>query len=233
MLSSPTVRDWARRLLAYEDIAGTASRLTEPATLRVYEKLRRQLSAPVGADGFQALASRALMLAKSQSPKKLGLVHIAADGSLHGLEGASEIDTDLDGHPGVVLIAQLLGLVLTLLGEATTLRLIEDVRLQAEDEPASNIGSEMTILSAAGAVEIGSGATDGFESILREVDKLRSASQALEDLAGEYPDMEDGLVTVAGNIRNIATVLDVFVLVRSKFEKSKGDKKNPFTPYVM
>jgi hypothetical protein len=28
--------------------------------------------------------------------------------------------------------------------------------------------------------------------------------------------MEQGLVSVAGNIRNIATVLDVFTLIRSK-----------------
>jgi hypothetical protein len=28
--------------------------------------------------------------------------------------------------------------------------------------------------------------------------------------------MEDGLVSVAGNIRSIATVLDVFTLIRSK-----------------
>jgi hypothetical protein len=38
----------------------------------------------------------------------------------------------------------------------------------------------------------------------------------IEILADKHPGMEDGLVSVAGNIRSIATVLDVFTLIRSK-----------------
>lgn len=34
-------------------------------------------------------------------------------------------------------------------------------------------------------------------------------------MAENHPGMEDGLVSVAGNIRSIATVLDVFTLIRS------------------
>jgi hypothetical protein len=36
--------------------------------------------------------------------------------------------------------------------------------------------------------------------------------------------MEDGLVSVAGNIRSIATVLDVFTLIRSK---AGGSQEEP------
>jgi hypothetical protein len=38
--------------------------------------------------------------------------------------------------------------------------------------------------------------------------------------------MEDGLMSVAGNIRSIATVLDVFTLIRSKAGGSQEDAPN-------
>jgi hypothetical protein len=45
-------RDLARSLVAREADSSTTSLHAEPATMRVYEKLRRQLAAPVGVDGF-------------------------------------------------------------------------------------------------------------------------------------------------------------------------------------
>src|ERR1700677_4992707 len=111
-------RDLARSLVAREADASTTSLHTEPATVRVYERLRRQLGAPVGVDGFQALASRALALAKSESPR-LSAVQLTTNGGLRGLGGVgSDLDVDEDGEAGIVLIAQLLGLFLTFLGEA-------------------------------------------------------------------------------------------------------------------
>jgi hypothetical protein len=47
-------------------------------------------------------------------------------------------------------------------------------------------------------------------------------SEHIEALADKHPGMEDGLVSVAGNIRSIATVLDVFTLIRSKAGGSAG-----------
>ena len=55
-----------------------------------------------------------------------------------------------------------------------------------------------------------------FEDLLREIDRLRNVSEHIETLADRHPGMEDGLVSVAGNIRSIATVLDVFTLIRSR-----------------
>src|SRR6202161_3357445 len=89
-------RDLARSLVASEADASTTSLQTEPATVRVYERLRRQLGAPVGVDGFQALASRALALAKSESPR-LNAVRVTEDGGLHGL-GEVESQTDADAE---------------------------------------------------------------------------------------------------------------------------------------
>jgi hypothetical protein len=175
------------------------------------------------------------MLAKSEAPR-LSSIQIRADGSLEGLgELGAQPETDGDGEVGIVLIAQLLGLILTFLGETTTRRLIEDLRLQAAvaTEPAAT-GLEAKTSGAASSGVAGSGTNQGFESILREVDRLRYASETLEALAGQHPDMEAGLVTVAGNIRSIATILDVFVLVRGISEESQEEvNQKPITGYLM
>jgi hypothetical protein len=205
-------RDLARSLVAREADASKTSLQTEPATLRVYERLRRQLGAPVGIDGFQVLASRALALAKAKSPR-LSAVELTANGGLRGLsEVDSQTTADEDGETGIILIAELLGLFLTFLGEATTMRLIEDLRLQVEDRKRPVTTPAHT---AAAAVE-GPAMTAAFEDLLREIDRLRGVSDRIETLADKHPGMEVGLVSVAGNIRNIATVLDVFTLIRSK-----------------
>jgi len=212
MFPPQKTRDLARSLVANEADASATSLQTEPATVRVYERLRRQLGAPVGVDSFQALASRALSLAKSESPR-LNTVQVTPNGGLRGLgEVESHTEPEEGGEAGIILIAQLLGLFLTFLGEATTLRLIEDLRLQVD------IATESPTPSADAA----DSETDGpimaaaFEDLLLEIDRLRKVSERIEVLADKHPGMEDGLVSVAGNIRSIATVLDVFTLIRSK-----------------
>ncbi|MDR3750781.1 MAG: hypothetical protein P4K94_04770, partial [Terracidiphilus sp.] len=203
-------RDLARTLVAREANATAASLQTEPATVRVYEKLRRQLGAPVGIDGFQALASRALTLAKSESPR-LSTVQVTPSGGLRGL-GHVESLTDAveEGEAGIALIAQLLGLFLAFLGEATTLRLIEDLRLQVDAGTEAAATAEDTAISAAD----GPAMAAAFEDLLLEIDRLRSVSEHIETLADKHPGMEDGLVSAAGNIRSIATVLDIFTLIK-------------------
>ena len=229
MLPLQKTRDLARSLIACEADETTASLHAEPATVRVYERLRRQLGASVGVDGFQALASRALALARSESPR-LSAVQVTANGGLRGLgEIESQTGSDEDCEVGVILIAQLLGLFLTFLGEATTLRLIEDLRLQVDDRSesaataADTTGSEVERL----------GMTAAFEDLLLEIDRLRNVSERIETLAGKHSGMEDGLMSVAGNIRSIATVLDVFTLIRSKAGRSQEDAPDPETNRYM
>ena len=212
MLPPNKTRDLARSLIANEADASETSLQTEPATVRVYEKLRRQLGAPVGIDGFRALASRALALAKSQSPR-LSTVQVTANGGLRGLgEVESQTDAEEGGEAGIILIAQLLGLFLTFLGEATTLRLIEDLRLQADARTESDTTTQSPRSSAAD----GPAMAAAFEDLLVEIDRLRKVSERIETLVDKHPGMEDGLMSVAGNIRSIASVLDVFTLIRSK-----------------
>jgi hypothetical protein len=128
MTAAPEMRDLAHRLLAYEADAGKDSEPMESPTQRVYEKLRRSLGEFVGVAGFQLLASRALMLAKPEVPT-LGAVRVVADGSLHCLdeiESPFEIDKDLEGDGGIILITRLLGLLEIFLGEALTLSLLRN-----------------------------------------------------------------------------------------------------------
>ena len=229
MIPLKETRDLASSLVAREAGASTTSLHTEPATVRVYDRLRRQFSAPVGADAFQVLASRALALARSES-RRLSVVQITANGSLSGLgEIESQTDRDVDGEVGVMLIAQLLGLFVTFLGEATTLRLIEELRLQVEVRTESATTEPAQLASEADGPMMAA----AFEDLLLEIDRLRSVSKHIEALADKHPGMEDGLVSIAGNIRSIATVLDVFTLIRSKAGGSQEDPPNLQTNIYM
>jgi hypothetical protein len=102
----------------------------ESAALRVYDKLRQGLGEFAGVEGFQSLASRALVLARAEAPS-LSAVRVSADGALVGLgQGQGKIDhPDMDkdqaGEGGIILIARLLGLLLLMLGESLTLSLLQ------------------------------------------------------------------------------------------------------------
>jgi hypothetical protein len=221
-------RALARSLVASEVDADTPPPQTWPATVRVYEKLRQQLGAPMGVDAFQALASRALVLAKLQSPG-LSVVEITANGDLRGLdevESHTDLGADEGDEAGVILIAQLLGLFLAFLGEATTLRLIEDLRLQANASTEQVKTTADTTASVADAPVMAA----AFAGLLQEIDRLRSVSTNIEILAYTHSDMEAGLLNVVGNIRNLATILDVFTLIRSKAGGTHED--TPHSPTI-
>ncbi len=124
---TPAIRDFARRLVALE-----GSRAESPVTggsevVRVCEKLRLPLSKLAGDAGFRSLMSRAVALAKAEIPS-LVAVQVRADGSMEGLDGSGhDQDMRVNGQAGIVVVAQLLGLLVTFIGEPLTLRLIRDV----------------------------------------------------------------------------------------------------------
>ena len=123
MTLPPQTLDLAQRLLAYESAAGKTSEPAKFAALRVCETLRQPLCALAGVDGFRSLLSRALTLARAEAPS-LSAVQVAADGSLQGLDELEpQIDKDQAREAGLILIAQLIGLLL-LMGEGLTLRLV-------------------------------------------------------------------------------------------------------------
>ena len=119
-------RDLARRLLTFEAAADNGSTATEPARFRVYEKLRRSLCTLAGVAGFRTLACRALMLAKAEAPC-LGAMQVMVDGSLQGLvQPESQSQEHQEDEAGVILLAELLALLITFIGETLTLRLVQD-----------------------------------------------------------------------------------------------------------
>jgi hypothetical protein len=103
----------AQRLLTYEAFAGKNSEPAESAVFRVCAKLRQPLITLAGVAGFRSLLSRALTLARAEAP------------SLSELEPQTGKEQARDG--GAILIAQLVGLLLTFIGEGLTLRLVQDV----------------------------------------------------------------------------------------------------------
>ena len=124
-MNLPESRHLAQRLLAYEAVAGDNSERAESVAFRVCAKLRRPLITLAGVAGFRSLLSRALTLARAEAPS-LNTVQVAADGSLKGLDELEPHKEEArDG--GAILIAQLIGLLLTFIGEGLTLRLVQDV----------------------------------------------------------------------------------------------------------
>ena len=138
IVSLPESRHLAARHLTYEDVAGESSVPAESAAFRVCAKLRRPLITLAGVAGFRSLLSRALTLARADAPS-LSAVQVAADGSVKGLdELASQTDKEQARDGGAILIAQLIGLLLTFIGEGLTLRLVQDVWPEAAfDGPVS------------------------------------------------------------------------------------------------
>jgi hypothetical protein len=95
------------------------------AAFRVCEKLRQPLSTLAGATGYRSLISRALTLAKKEAPS-LGEVQVKEDGSLERT-GAIELMDEAAKKGEALLVAQLLGLLVTFIGQALTLGLVRDL----------------------------------------------------------------------------------------------------------
>jgi len=125
--ATPQMRYFAKRLMTYEagenKFAGTKS----PAVFHSCEKLRLHLATFMGHTGFHTLLARALALSTAEVPW-LRAVRLKADGSLEGLEELqAQLDPDEFFEGGVVLLAQLLGLLVAFIGENLTLRLVREV----------------------------------------------------------------------------------------------------------
>jgi hypothetical protein len=54
-----------------------------------------------------------------------------------------------------------------------------------------------------------------FDAILREVDQLHNVSTRLEGLADQHPPISEALLTIAGSVRDTATVLAVLLVAKS------------------
>ena len=138
--TTPAIQDLARRLIVLE-----AERVGPPATggvaaVQACEKLQVPLARLVGTFGFRSLLSRALAMAKAEDPS-LDAVQVRPDGSLEGWAGIWRAH---DAEAGAVVLAHLLGLLVTFIGERITLQLVREGwpdAFVAEFAPESGEGS--------------------------------------------------------------------------------------------
>jgi hypothetical protein len=129
MANLPDMRDLTQRLLTYEADARGQNQPERSTTLRVYERLRHSLIELAGTAGFQALAARALTLAKSDAPSLIAM-RVTAEGNLQGTTGTElpiNLDEDRLHESRVIFISRLLGLLLIFLGESLMMNLIRDI----------------------------------------------------------------------------------------------------------
>jgi hypothetical protein len=145
---SPATLDLAQRLLVQEAAHGMTSEgvggrvVREVHAVRVCEKLRAVLTIYTGPAGVHSLLTRALALAQAQDPS-LDPVRVLPDGSLAGFEkvdahdrapGPAANTPGGGGSPAVggraaggqFLVAQVLELLVTFIGEPVLLRLVKE-----------------------------------------------------------------------------------------------------------
>ena len=53
-----------------------------------------------------------------------------------------------------------------------------------------------------------------LEAILAEAEQLHNVSNRLKALAEQHPPVSDALLTISGNVRNTATVLEVLIVTK-------------------
>jgi len=63
-----------------------------------------------------------------------------------------------------------------------------------------------------------------YKTILDEVDHLNGVSGRLEGLADQHPRAEEELLTIAGNVRGVATLLAL--LVETKLRRKDGSRSS-------
>ena len=139
---TPAIQTLARRLIALEAARDPSDGLVG-AAVRPCKKLQVPLAKLAGVAGFRSLITRTLALATAEVPW-LASMRVGADGSLEGFEAASRQQGAVQGgEAGVVVVAQLLGLLVTFIGEPLTLGLVRDAWPDAPlDETGQTAGGQ-------------------------------------------------------------------------------------------
>jgi CheY-like chemotaxis protein len=118
----------AKNILAIESLTGRIGENT-PTIFRVCDKMRNPIQNLAGETGFRSILARALILSKPEVPW-LFPVKISIGGFFEGLALAEEKLTPLEISRGeTIMVAQILGLLFTFLGESMTYVLLQDSHL--------------------------------------------------------------------------------------------------------
>ena len=133
--ATPKLRIYAEGLVADEMGLNASTKSKPTAAFVVIEKLSRHFGVLMGSAGFRALLSRALVLA-SPEVAVLRNLHVRADGSFEGMDKLEALaNPDEMSAAGIVLLARVLGLLVTLIGDELTLQLLSNINdLQLETE---------------------------------------------------------------------------------------------------
>ena len=118
---TPAIDHLSRRLIAIE-AARESSEEPIGITTRACGRLQAPIAKLVGSAGFRSLLSRALAMAKAEIPS-LNAIHAEPGGSLKGFDGIGRAE---EAEVGVVIVAQLLGLLVIFIGEPLMLHLVRD-----------------------------------------------------------------------------------------------------------
>ena len=124
--ATPKLKEFARRLLRFEAVSSKSAGADDFAAFRTCEKLGGPLGKLMGPGGYRALLSRALSLAGADAPW-LGKLFLKEDSSLEGFAAVrKELGSKAITEGEVALVAQLLGLLVTFIGPALTLGLVQE-----------------------------------------------------------------------------------------------------------
>jgi hypothetical protein len=115
----------AERLITIESENSVAGDLA--ATFPVIDRLRPHLANLMGEGGVRALLARSLVLAAAEA-SWLQVLHVNANGRFEGLEAiADDLEPAVFFDGKVILLAQLIGLLVALIGPSLSTRLIGEV----------------------------------------------------------------------------------------------------------
>jgi hypothetical protein len=113
--------------LITQETSRKSCRVSALATIHVVEKLRPHLANLMGRGGFWALLARALALASAEVPW-LRAVKLNEDGRFDGLDTLhAEIEPAEFLQGKIVVLAQLIGLLVAMIGPDLTASLVADV----------------------------------------------------------------------------------------------------------
>ena len=120
------MRDFAARLVTFEARLERPGGAKRPPAYYVCEKLRPIFGNVMGTQGFRALLARALALSSGEV-RWLCALHVQADATLSHLdEDAAQLDSKELAEGSLALVAKLLGLTVTFIGEPLTLWMLRE-----------------------------------------------------------------------------------------------------------
>jgi len=144
---SPDIEHLARRLLDLEASRAESANVEMEDALQAFAKIRGPLAKLAGTASFTTLLARAVALASKRDPSLMHL-RVEADGTLTGLD---EVRRALNGnhpkhppkdHGGAIILAELLGLLISFVGELLTLTLVREAWPDAELDRNMNTTEE-------------------------------------------------------------------------------------------